>query len=409
MTDSGPGARLLAYVRENADQLAAAETALWVTTAAGPRVLCVPTDNQADVAAAAGLSLDESDAALRQLQESGHLFTSRGHGRRYKRARGYAYAYRPDVEAAPPPAPIGPPRAAQAAAPPRETHQTGPAVSQVPASWLDSLGPVVTGPHLCDSEDYDCDASVCGRPPMRYTGDHTAIVCPKCGPSCWTISPGAAGRARDYDTAQDQAARRERKASVRVPQAMLDAQGREVQRWRDQLLARVLHILDDPRITVDTRSDYTWFRDRLTGPAAAPLSLDRLAELSGEMDDCPVRRGWWRRALDAVDYDDLDEEGGDIVDAELVDEPEHPQLAPPASRPALEAAPPPGCQRCSLPAVARISTSVPRMIPEQDVCRRCFDDYAGVIDHQTFGNLHVLRQYGNAAGVRSIIRAPNLN
>lgn len=286
MTDSGPGARLLAYVRESADQLVAAGTARRVTTAAGLRLLCVPTDNQADVAAAAGLSLDESDAALRQLQESGHLFTSRGHGRRYKLARGYAYAYRPDVDGTPPAAPTATVSAARPARGSARAQLGGWAAERLPAPWRDCLAgdPVTT-----------CS---CGQP-VCYTSGHGGTTC-RAGH--WELSARARELAAQHQADLDHKAVRDaaRRAGPDPAQAaaaaltLLDCKNRA-----QELLAGPLALLavDRHGLPVQGQSARNAARHRVRLADIGSL-IDRAsspAEIAAVLSD-PQARAWLDQA-----------------------------------------------------------------------------------------------------------------
>lgn len=271
-----------------------------------------------------------------------------------------------------------------------------------PASWLESLGPVAPGEPPCDS----CG---CSGPPVRYTGDHTGTVCPECGPACWSTSAAAVQRARDHAGRLRQAALRERRPTAHVSRQDLDARGRQAQRLQDQLLARVARVLADQRITADTRSDFAWFRAQLTPRPGEPPTPERLAELAAEIAECPVeRRGWFRRALEAADYEDED-----VIEAEIIsdDEDQAAEVTGPPERLAIERAPVIVlCQLCGAQgtrdaAVARVRTNVPNMLPERDVCAGHFGEYRAAVEPMTFGDLIIVRQYGIAPGVASIVRS----
>lgn len=317
----------------------------------------------------------------------------------------------------PPRATVAPVRRERPARPPVTPARSGGVTPGLPpAPWRDSLGPECPGADTCG--EYGCD---CSRPPIRYTGDHTGTVCPECGPVCWAPSPEARRRAQAHAASQERHAQRTRRATVAVPQHVIDAQGREVRRQRDHLTRQAERVLADQNITEDTRSDFAWFRDELR----QALTADRVGQLADQMAACPIeRRGWLRRALGTADYiepeelDGPDDDG--IVDAELVDEDQAPPVTLAAVQRALAplaaAASPAGgsshlCEVCfnaggtQRPAVARIASSVPAMIPERDVCLPHYQQAAEIVDRMTFASLEVTHRYGNARGVLSIVRS----
>lgn len=65
------------------------------------------------------------------------------------------------------------------------------AAESAPAPWHELLGE--------ECGDVPCDEDVCEEcPPPRYTGAHTATICPECSPQCWTVSPAASQRASEH-------------------------------------------------------------------------------------------------------------------------------------------------------------------------------------------------------------------
>lgn len=160
----------------------------------------------------------------------------------------------------------------------------------VPLPWLEMLGAEVPEAPRCDDCGYRCS-----NPPMRYTGDHTAIVCPECGPDCWDISPRAAQRAEAHAAGLRRRADRAASAAVTVPQQVRDREARELKRRREVVLAGVRKILADEHLTPACRSDYEWFAEEIADADAA-----RLAELEAQLRKQPVTRaGWWRRSFGA--------------------------------------------------------------------------------------------------------------
>lgn len=280
-----------------------------------------------------------------------------------------------------------------------------------PGSWRDMLAEPSGGP-VCGNPECGCD-----NPPERYTGAHTATICPGCDPECWEISDSARGRARQLEETAARKAAREGTASPQLPQPEIDRQDRERRQLRSLLLAAVSKVLADPHLTGQCRSDFEWFAERLP----PGVSAERLAELEEQIREQPVQRhGWWRRSFGAgeirdyllwatdgtEDEDQADDDGdGQDEDAEVI------AMPGPGGRLAIEQAPRITgsvlCEPCLVRgsqslAVARVRSNVPSMIPEQDVCPGHFREHAAIIERMSFGELIIFKQYGSAPGVRSI-------
>jgi hypothetical protein len=254
----------------------------------------------------------------------------------------------------------------------------------------------------------------CGDPPVRYSGAHTATICPDCDAECWDLSGSAYERGRKLEQDAARKAAREGTASPQLPQRELDRQARELRQRRSLVLAVVGKVLADAHLTGQCRSDWEWFAEQIPGASA-----ERLAELEQQIREQPVDRGgWFRRSFGRGDEyllwvaedgpDDEDQADNEDQDAEVI------QLPGAGDRLALEQAPritgnvlcePCVAQGSQSLAVARIRTSVPTMIPEQDACPDHFREYAALIQRQTFGELLIVKHYGTAPGVRSITRA----
>jgi hypothetical protein len=285
-----------------------------------------------------------------------------------------------------------------------------------PAHWRDGLGEEDPGAEPCDPNGSEA-ACGCGSPAPRYSSDHTGSVCPSCGPEwCWGVSVAAFARAQAHQEEVKRTAARSGTASPAIPQRELDRQDRELRQWRRIVLAVAGKVLADPHLTPQCRTDWEWYEEKIPGADAA-----RLAELEEQIREEPVdRRGWWRRsfgpgeiraylewAAEGTDDDEPPDETEDQAAAEVISISSRQPVA------AIEAAPRLSssvlCELCISAgqrsfAVARIRSNVPSMVPERDVCPEHFRHFAAVIEPMTFGNLVIVKPYGSAPGVRSIIR-----
>jgi hypothetical protein len=274
------------------------------------------------------------------------------------------------------------------------------AAEQPPASWRDSLG-----------ADAGKGCGQCGRP-MRWTGAHTAIICASC--QQWSISPGVRGRVAAYAAALDQRANRTAARSAdptaeRDRRAEVDRAAIELARRKGVILSQLAALRSDTRLHPDSLPVVEWFAAQVR----AADRDERLDELADRLAESGIRRRhWWQGApeLEAGDdYDDYDDEDQADDLGELDGEPERAAITDGRER-AGAAASAPICEWCHAaglptPAVARVySPQLPSMIPERDVCGWHYDDHAALIERQTFAELIVLRRYGHAPGVHSIVK-----
>jgi hypothetical protein len=288
-----------------------------------------------------------------------------------------------------------------------------------PAHWRDALGEEDPGAEPCPDESET--ACGCGSPAPRYSSDHTGSVCPSCGPQwCWGVSVAASARAQAHNEEVKRKAARAGTASIAIPQSELDRQDRELRQRRKIVLAVVGKVLADPHLTPQCRTDWEWYEEKIPGADAA-----RLAELEEQIRGEPVdRRGWWRRSFgpgEIRDYLEWAAEGADDDEPDAPSDESEGQAAGEvisiSSRQpvaAIEATPGLSgsvlCEVChgeGRPsfAVARIRSNVPSMVPERDVCPGHFRHFAAIIEPMTFGDLVIVKQYGTAPGVRSIIKS----
>lgn len=289
------------------------------------------------------------------------------------------------------------------------------AAEEPPGSWREMLAEA-SGGEPCGNEDCPCD-----DPPVRYTGAHTAEVCPACGPVwCWSESPRAQDRAGDHAEAEQRKAVRTGQASAMVPQAELDERDRELRRRKNQLLRIIRAALGDDRLADESRDDLEWFEEQLGRASTA----ERVVQLEEQLASVQIRRrGWSRSVLELDDYDvvgedQADEDGaaGELPGPErrvfvdpfaLAARAEIPAPVSPAATGVL-------CELCLAggrqgPAAARVrSPNMPGMVPERDVCLEHYRFYAAVIEPTTYGVLEVVKQYASVLEVRSI-RAGLLN
>ncbi len=182
----------------------------------------------------------------------------------------------------------------------------------------------------CDDEPCD-DGCSCDHPAPVYTSDHTGTVCPECDLECWATSPALDRRAAEHAEAVKQLATRTGTASVAVPQAEIDAQGRQVYVRKGAVLRGIAKMLDDDRLTDKSQDILRWYAEAI-GKAETHARLDELAESAkGEK----IRhRHWWQgtpAAITAVADD------GEVYEAEIVDDSEPLAIAAPP-RPAFDLA-----------------------------------------------------------------------
>lgn len=285
------------------------------------------------------------------------------------------------------------------------------AAEDPPASWRELLaepsGGLPCGNVLCPCDD----------PPICYTPGHTAEICPSCGTGegCWDISPTAYKYAQEHAELLKRRAARSATASPAVPQRELDRQARELKQRCNLVLAVVRKVLADPHLTGQCRSDFEWFEEQLV----PGINAERLAELEEQLREQPVnRRGWWRRTFGAGELRDYlewaaegtddDEPPEDAEDqAEVIEISSHRPIAAIEQAPVLSGSV--LCELChgegrSSFAVVRVRSNVPSMVPERDVCPGHFRHFAEVIEPMTFGDLVIVKRYGTAPGIRSIIR-----
>jgi hypothetical protein len=177
--------------------------------------------------------------------------------------------------------------------------------------WRDMLGAELTDPAArCDSR---CP---CSQPLWRYTADHTATLCPECGPACWAESDEAIDRGDRH--AQANAPARRPGAPGGPTQAEAWASDRATKRHRADLLARVDAGLRISRISAGSRLDLDWFANMIA--AADARTLDQLA---ADLDTYTIERSGWPTRTAAVpqlddddNWDDEDEDQDDEDDDE---------------------------------------------------------------------------------------------
>ena len=170
-----------------------------------------------------------------------------------------------------------------------------------PARWRDCLGVEV---------GQDCRA--CGSA-MRWTGAHTAVVCPSCEPAKWSISPGARERVEAHAAALDKRANRTAAAvadptAERARRLEVDRAAIELARLKGAMLRQLAALTADNRLDPESLPIVEWFDHE----ARAARTEERLEELADLLPGAGIRRRhWWQGSPEALDHDDDDHDDDD--------------------------------------------------------------------------------------------------